>query len=168
MAAQPRELARRLNSAAVHLMRALRSGPARSGLAAEHQLALTAIVFSGPLSIGTLARREGVGAPAMTKTVGILERQRLVRRTRDATDARVVQVHATAAGRRAVLRRLDGRVVRIARALTELDRSDLRALDAAIGSLERLVVDLESRPLAPAASGPRKRPERGVDPGPSE
>ncbi|HEY6957784.1 MAG TPA: MarR family transcriptional regulator, partial [Candidatus Limnocylindria bacterium] len=84
-------------------MRALRQDAAEGGLAAEHRVALGALVFAGPMSIGDLARREQVGAPAMTKTVGILERKRLVTRTRDETDARVVRVQATAAGRAAII-----------------------------------------------------------------
>ena len=136
------ELARRLNSATVHLMRAVRGGVA-SGLAAEHQTALVAVVYGGPISIGDLARREGVGAPAMTKAVGVLERSRLVRRTRDRADGRVIRVAATAAGKRFVLRGRSRREQRIARALEDLQASDRELLARSIGALERLVADLE-------------------------
>ncbi len=96
MTASTDELARRLNSATVHLGRALRRVPRR--LATEHASALGLVVFAGPLRIGDLAKRERVGAPAMTKTVGVLERAGLVRRVPDKQDARAVVIRATAKG----------------------------------------------------------------------
>lgn len=137
------ELARRLNSATVHLMRVLRQDAAESGLAAEHRTALGALVFSGPMSIGDLARREQVGAPAMTKTVAILERKRFVKRTRDDRDGRVVRVQATPAGREEIIRNRNARVTRIANALAELERDDRARIEAAIVALERLILELE-------------------------
>jgi DNA-binding MarR family transcriptional regulator len=137
-----RDVASRLNSATIHLVRALRQiGPA--GVAAEHRSALTAVVFSGPLSIGALARREGVGAPAMTKTVRALEERRLVTRQQDRKDGRVVQVTATRAGKELILRGRDERVARIGRTLAKFSKADTARLDAAVGILERLVADLE-------------------------
>ncbi|MDQ6853241.1 MAG: MarR family transcriptional regulator [Actinomycetota bacterium] len=137
-----RDLARRLNAATVHLGRALRDG-SPGGLAWEHQAVLTAVVFGGPVAIGELARREGVGAPAMTKTVDILERHRLVRRRSDPDDGRVVRVEATIAGKRAVLRGRDTRIVRIVTALGALDPAYRRALEAGVEALEALVAGLE-------------------------
>ncbi|HEY6957785.1 MAG TPA: MarR family transcriptional regulator [Candidatus Limnocylindria bacterium] len=137
------ELARRLNSATVHLMRALRQDGAEGGLSAEHRVALGALVFAGPMSIGDLARREQVGAPAMTKTVGILERKRLVTRTRDESDARVVRVQATAAGRAAIIKTRAERVTRIANALAGLEPDDRERIETAIVALERLILELE-------------------------
>lgn len=95
------------------------------------------------MSIGDLARREQVGAPAMTKTVGILERKRFVTRTRDETDARVVRVEATVAGRAAVIKTRAERVTRIANALAGLDPDDRERIEAAIVALERLILELE-------------------------
>jgi DNA-binding MarR family transcriptional regulator len=138
------DLARRLNSATVHLMRALRQDPAPSGLAAEHRSALGVVVFGGPISIGALARAEGVGAPAMTKTVGILERAGHVTRERDAADARVVNVRPTRKAKELVLRGRDQRVVRIGKALAAIGPGETARLAAAIGTLERLVNDLET------------------------
>ena len=126
-------------------MRALRDDTGATGLAPEHRTALVALVFGGPLSIGDLARREQVGAPAMTKTVGILERKRLATRTRDTWDRRVVKVQATAAGRAAIIKNRNARVTRIANALADLDRGDRERIEAAIIALERLVLELEER-----------------------
>ena len=149
------ELAQRLNSATVHLMRALRQGPSPNGLAAEHRSALGVVVFGGPISIGALARIERVGAPAMTKTVGVLERAGYVTRERDATDARVVNVRATRKARQVVLRGRDERVVRIGEALAVMGPGETVRLAAAIGTLERLVRDLET-------AGSDSRPTRNT------
>ena len=155
MPAPARDLARRLNSATVHLMRALRKDGPRSGLAAEHRSALTAVVFGGRISIGELARSEQVGAPAMTKTVGVLEAEGLARRVPDMRDGRIVRVEATNDGKAFVLRGRDQRVARIGRALADLDKVDTTRLEAAIGALERLVADLEN-----AAPSPQRAPRR--------
>ena len=146
------DLARRLNSATVHLMRALRQESYPAGLAAEHRSALGVVVFGGSISIGALARAEGVGAPAMTKTVGILEAQGCVTRERDPADARVVNVRATRKGRELVLRGRDQRVVRIGKALQALPRTETARLEAAIGTLEQLVRDLDAEGRATRSS----------------
>jgi DNA-binding MarR family transcriptional regulator len=147
------ELAQRLNSATVHLMRALRQDRPASGLAAEHSSALGVVVFAGPISIGALARSERVSAPAMTKTVGILEAAALVTRERDKSDARVINVRATRKATELVLRGRDDRVVRIGKALSTFSSAETARLSAAIGTFERLVRDLEA-PLG--GSGTRR------------
>ena len=160
------ELAQRLNSATVHLIRALRQDRP-VGLAAEHSSALGIVVFAGPISIGALARAERVGAPAMTKTVGVLARADLVTRERDPTDARVVRVRATRKANELVLRGRDQRVVRIGKALQALPHAETARLEAAIGTLEKLVRYLESDALAtrssrsPRAGAAGRRASRG-------
>src|ERR671936_2010274 len=93
-----RSLADRLNSATVHVGRALRGGLDAYGLAAEQRSALGVVVFAGPIRMGALAAAERVGAPAMTRTVEILERAGLVRRKPDGADGRALPVEANAPG----------------------------------------------------------------------
>ncbi len=50
-----RELADRLHSAAIHLLRRLRREDDASGLPAPQLSALSVIVFGGPIAIGALA-----------------------------------------------------------------------------------------------------------------
>jgi DNA-binding MarR family transcriptional regulator len=149
------ELAQRLNAATVHLMRALRQDTPSPGLAAEHRSALGVVVFAGPISMGALARSERVSAPAMTKTVRILEAEGLVSREQDPADARVVQVRATRNAKDLVLRGRDQRVARIAAALAAFRSVETARLNAAIGTLERLVRDLEIASLR-GSEGPRR------------
>ena len=97
-AAAAEALAQRLHGAAIHLLRRLRAEDVASGLTAPRASALSVLVFAGPRSIGELAAAEQVRPPTISRLVQELERDGLVRREADATDARVQRVHATAAG----------------------------------------------------------------------
>ena len=137
------DLARRLNSAIVHVGRALRRESARKGLATEHASALGVVVFGGPLRIGDLAKRERVGAPAMTKTVAVLERAGLVRRTKDPKDDRAVLIRATPTATRMVLGGRDERVRRIALGLGKMTAPQRKRLLDAVAMMEELIGILE-------------------------
>ncbi len=136
-------LATRLNSATVHIGRALRKDAGPSPLAAEHRSALGVIFFAGPIRMGALASAERVGAPAMTKTVAILESRGLVRRERDARDDRAVLIRATRKGATAVREGRDERVRRIDSGLRRLTPDARRRVAAAVGDLEQLIDVLE-------------------------
>ena len=137
------DLATRLNSATVHIGRALRRPGAGEDLAAEHRSALSVVAFSGHIRMSALASAEGVGPPAMTRTVGILERAGLVRRRTDPADERAVLVEPTLAGVRMVREGRDERVRRIAAALRRMPEPSRARLTDAIGDLELLWETLE-------------------------
>jgi DNA-binding MarR family transcriptional regulator len=114
------ELANRLHSAAIHLLRAVSRVDAESGLSAARLSALSVIVIRGPLTMTELAGIERVSPATMTSTVTGLEANGLAQRSRTGTDARQVNVSATPAGRsvlRAARRRrlavLEGFVTRM-------------------------------------------------------
>src|SRR5262245_23690428 len=90
--AQPRidasELATRLNSAAIHLLRRLQREDSRLGLSAARLSALSVLVFGGPKTLGQLADAEAVSPPSMTRLVNAMEAEGLVSREKHATDAR--------------------------------------------------------------------------------
>ncbi|MDQ3996553.1 MAG: hypothetical protein M3303_05995, partial [Gemmatimonadota bacterium] len=67
------ELADRLHSAAIHLLRRLRREDARTGLSGPRLSALSVVVFAGPLTLGELAAAEQVRPPTMTRLVRALE-----------------------------------------------------------------------------------------------
>src|ERR1700739_1344776 len=94
------ELADRLHSVAIHLLRRLRREDDASGLPAPQLSALSVIVFGGPITLGALAQAEQVRPPTITKLVAALEDAGLVERGVDAADRRVVRVKATARGTR--------------------------------------------------------------------
>ena len=93
------ELADRLHSAAIHLLRRVATVDAGSGLSPARLSALSVIVYGGPLTMSALARAERVSPATISSTVSGLESAGLVARRRDGTDARSVTVEATARGR---------------------------------------------------------------------
>src|SRR5437773_1966932 len=94
------DLADRLHSAAIHLLRRLRREDDASGLPAPQLSALSVIVFGGPITLGALAQAEQVRPPTITKLVATLEEAGLVEREVDTADRRVVRVKATGRGTR--------------------------------------------------------------------
>src|SRR4029078_11183679 len=74
----PDDLAPRLHSSVLHLLRRLAQETGASGQTRPRLSALSVLVFAGPRSIGRLARDERVAAPTMTRLVAGLERERLL------------------------------------------------------------------------------------------
>ena len=130
------EVADRIHSAAIRLLRGLRRQDDKWGLSAPRLSALSVVVFGGPITLGSLARAEQVRPPTMTRLVQALEEDRLVTRTPDATDKRVVWIKPTAHGRRLLLRGRKARVHALAASLKSLDRGSVETLDRAATLLE--------------------------------
>src|SRR5918997_2601580 len=122
------ELADRLHSAAIHLLRRLRRGDTRTGLSAPRLSALSVVVFAGPLTLGELAAAEQVKPPTMTRLVRALEARGLVTREPDGRDRRGVRLRATAKGRALMAEGRARRVRALARGLERLDAEELTAL----------------------------------------
>jgi DNA-binding MarR family transcriptional regulator len=93
--------------------------------------------------MGALATAERVSAPAMTKTVALLEREGMVKRAPDPADDRAVLIRATRKGATTVQRGRDERVRRIERALAQLKPEARQRVAAAIGDLEDIIDLLE-------------------------
>ena len=125
------ELADKLHSAAIHLLRKLRREDESSGLNAPRLSALSVIVFGGPLSLGDLATAEQVRPPTMTRIVDALEAQGLVTRHRDETDGRSIRLAATPAGKALLMKGRKRRVDALARQIAQLDGVQREKLQAA-------------------------------------
>lgn len=132
------DTADRLHSAAIHLLRRLRREDTAAGVAPARLSALSVLVFGGAASLSALADAEQVQAPTMTKIVQALEADGLVRREPVPGDRRGARIVATARGRRILHEGRRRRVARLAADLAALPEADRRALDRAIGILERL------------------------------
>lgn len=132
------QVADRVHSAAIHLLRWLRREDERSGLSAPRLSALSVIVFAGPITLGDLAAVEQVRPPTMTRLVAALEAEGLVRRQADPADGRVSRVRATARGRNLLAAGRARRVTALADALGELSDADRAVLARAAELLERL------------------------------
>ena len=135
----PDDVANRLHSAAIHLLRRLRHEDAASGLTPARLSALSVLVFGGPCTLGDLARAEGVRPPTMTRLVQGLERDGLVERAPDPADRRLVRLRATADGERVLREGRRRRVARLAAALATLAVEDRARLSDAVELLERLL-----------------------------
>ena len=127
----PDELADKLHSAAIHLLRKLRREDETSGLNAPRLSALSVIVFGGPISLGELAAAEHVRPPTMTRIVHALETQMLVTRERDMADARSVRLTATAKGKALLTAGRKRRVDALANQIESLSDEDQRCLSEA-------------------------------------
>ena len=131
-------LADGLHSAAIHLLRRVRRVDEASGLSAARLSALSVIVYGGPIRISALARAEQVRTPTMTPIVAALERDGLVTRQRDRTDARAALLKATPRGARLLADGRARRVTLLASELRTLSLEDRRTLEQAVAILERL------------------------------
>lgn len=138
-----RQVADRLHSAAIHLLRRLRVEDSASGLSAPRLSALSVLVFGGPMPLTALAEAEQVRPPTMSRLVKELEADGLVSRKTDAKDRRVQRIKATAKGRRLLQRGRERRVDRLAAALAELLPEERAALARALPLLERLALPPE-------------------------
>lgn len=139
--ADPREIADRLHSAAIHLLRRLRRIDTATGVSGPALSALSVVVHAGPITLGALAGAEQVRPPSMTRTIAELEAAGLITRRADRSDKRVVRVQATAKGRRLLSKGRDSRVTELADRLGSLPAAQLDQLRSAIETLETLVRD---------------------------
>lgn len=136
------QLADRLHSAAIHLLRRLRREDARIGLSGPRLSALSVVVFAGPLTLGELAAAEQVRPPTMTRLVRALEARQLVTREPDERDGRVVRLRATAKGRTLMAEGRAQRVRALAETLRRADDREAAALQLAVSALEQIVGQL--------------------------
>jgi DNA-binding MarR family transcriptional regulator len=133
------DVADRLHSVAIHLLRRVRREDVASGLPAPRLSALSVVVFRGPLTISQLAAAEQVRPPTITRIVAALEAARLVERQADPSDGRIVRVNATERGAQMLEEGRRRRIELFARELAGLPTADLACLERAAGILERIV-----------------------------
>jgi DNA-binding MarR family transcriptional regulator len=135
------EVADRLHSAAIHLLRRLRISDRASGIGPAQLSALSVLVFAGPRSLGELAEAEQVRPPTMSRIVAGLERSGLVRRL-GTEDKRRLLLEPTAKGTRILEEGRQRRVESLTQALKSLNQSGSRQLLPLIEVLERIVREL--------------------------
>jgi DNA-binding MarR family transcriptional regulator len=133
------ELAARLHSASLHLLRRLAQEDRASGISAPRLSALSVLVFGGPRTIGTLATIEGVTPPTMTRLVAGMVSDGLVERLPDESDRRVVRVAASDRGRALLLAGRDRRVATLESMIVPLTAKERRRLRNAAALIERML-----------------------------
>jgi DNA-binding MarR family transcriptional regulator len=127
-----------LHSAAIHLLRRAGRTDPLTGVSPA-QLSALSVLMSGPKTLGDLAAAEQVRPPTMSRLVSEMERAGVARKVTDREDARVIRVHATPKGLRALSRGRAVRIEAIDRLLSELDPDDLATIARFVGTLERLL-----------------------------
>lgn len=132
------EIADKLHSAAIHLLRRLRAEDDASGLSATRLSALSVVVFAGPVALSDLAAAEQVRLPTISRLIKDLEREGLVRRVKTKDDARVQRVEATPKGRKLLMEGRRRRVARLAADLAALSPAERRLLGEAAVLMEQV------------------------------
>ena len=132
-------VADRLHSASIHLLRRVRRDDEATGLGPARLSALSVVVFGGPRSMGGLAAAEQVTPPTMSRVVAALEADGLVRREADPTDGRGVVIRATPKGTRLLQRARRRRIDNLTALMEPLDRKAVATLDEAATILARIL-----------------------------
>jgi MarR family transcriptional regulator, organic hydroperoxide resistance regulator len=112
-----------------------------TGISGSQLWALSEISRAGGMRVNTLAERLALHQTTASNLVNALAERRLVRRTRDEADQRVVRLFATAEGMRLLLRAPQPYTGLLVEALRKLDPADLhsltRGLTAMLGAMRR-------------------------------
>jgi len=135
------EVADRLHSAAIHLLRRVRKQDSATGEGPARLSALSVLVFGGPSTLGQLADAEQVRPPTMSRIVAGLQANNLVEIIPDLSDARRIQIRATTRGIQLLHEGRRRRVTSLAAQLEAFSRSELEILRSAADLLERLSRD---------------------------
>lgn len=126
------QVANRLHSLAIHLLRGARKHDIETGLSPERLSILSILVYVGPKTVNQLAELEQVSAPAITRTVKGLEKQGLIFKARARDDQRVVYVSATTKSRELMEQARAKRIEQIANQIEGLDSEQLSKVIQAI------------------------------------
>jgi DNA-binding MarR family transcriptional regulator len=132
------EVADRLHSAAIHLLRRLRVRDRESGIGPSQLSALSVLVFGGPRSLGELANAEQVRPPTMSRIVAGLESAGLVKR-HATEDGRKMRLVATPKGTKIMWAGRKRRVELLAKALSSLREKDVQRLGELATLLQQLI-----------------------------
>jgi DNA-binding MarR family transcriptional regulator len=137
--AELRDVAARVHSTAIRLLRTLRREDDGSGLSAPRLSALSVVVFAGPMSLAGLAAAEQVKPPTMSRIVDALVERGLVTRIAKPGDRRSVEIAATREGIQLLDAGRERRVGALVSRLRKLAESERRALARGVEILERVV-----------------------------
>jgi len=135
------ELADGLHSAAIHLLRQVRTEDRAAGIGPAQLSALSVLVFGGSMSLGELAAAEQVRPPTMVRIVRSLTDEGLVKARADKQDRRKIKISVTARGRELMLRARQRRVQALAERITGLDEREQDRLQGALAVLRDVLKD---------------------------
>jgi DNA-binding MarR family transcriptional regulator len=138
------DAAERLRTAVARLSRSLRLTHVDGNLSPSQREVLFTITRRGPMRLSELAASEGLNPTMLSRIVSHLEAARLVERSSDPSDARVVHLESTDAGRALVQEMRNERTDALLFALERLPKAQRAELMGALPALELLVETLRS------------------------
>jgi len=130
------EIADRLHSAAIHLLRTAAKTDVLSGQGPARLSALSVLVFSGSKTLGELAGAERVKPPTMSRIVAGLRREGLARIQKDSEDARKLHISVTPKGERLLQEARKRRIHALAEVLVDRSQAELNTLKEAAEIIE--------------------------------
>jgi DNA-binding MarR family transcriptional regulator len=133
------ELAARWAGLTTVLQRHLSRADAGAGLTRARLSALALLVLGGPRTLGELAAAEHVRPPTMTRLVQAMEADGLVAREKNPRDGRSVVIAATSTGLEQLELGRTRQIAPLAKAISDLDRSQRLQLEDAADLLGRLL-----------------------------
>ncbi len=129
-----------LHSAAIHLLRRLRTQDVALGLSAPRLSALSVVVFGGPLTVTRLAAAEQVSPATISRMAKEMEWEGLLVRERDPADGRIHRIRTTEKGVALLQEGRRRRVAVLSDMLATLPAGERRLLARAAQLLERLTL----------------------------
>ncbi len=133
------ELADALHSAAIHLLRRVRSEDRASGVGPAQLSALSVLVFGGSMSLGDLAAAEQVKPPTMVRIVQALTEEKLATAKADRQDRRKLVISATVRGRKLMLRARQRRVQALAELIAGISVQQREQLREAVATMRQML-----------------------------
>jgi DNA-binding MarR family transcriptional regulator len=129
----PSQVADRLHSAAIRLLRRLRLRDKATGVGPAQLSALSVLVFSGkPLSLRELADAEQVKPPTMSRVVAGMMRAGLADTKVSSEDKRRLVISPTRKGTQVLQKGRERRVKALTKTIRSLSQRELRKLDESV------------------------------------
>jgi DNA-binding MarR family transcriptional regulator len=125
------EIADRLHSLAIHLLRQVRRDDPKTGLSAARLSALSVVVYGNYPTVSEVAAAEQVSNATASRLVRALMADGLVEGVKDYNDGRSYRIRATRAGEKVLREGRRRRVAHLTALLKELPARDLESLDVA-------------------------------------
>ncbi|WP_405488695.1 MarR family winged helix-turn-helix transcriptional regulator [Nocardia sp. NBC_00511] len=138
-----RALASELSLAVVRLTRHLRGRRTDAQISLTQLSALATLNREGAMTPGTLAAKERVQPPSMTRVIASLSELDLVERNPHPTDGRQIIVSLSPAGRAVVADENQAREAWMTDQLSGLSHEQLRVLDQAVAIMKQIVDESE-------------------------
>jgi DNA-binding MarR family transcriptional regulator len=136
------DAAERLRTAVARLSRSLRLTHVDGNLSPSQREVLFTIARRGPMRLSELATNEGLNPTMVSRIVSHLEAAKLVTRSSDGADARIVHLAVTEAGRALCQEMRNERTDALLFALEQLPKEQRNELIGALPALETLVATL--------------------------